>query len=60
MPETQDIRTLINKLDKGELPQNVLVFGEETFFIDKLFENLKNLQRRNQSLLQRFLRTITS
>lgn len=46
MPETQDIRTLINKLDKGELPKNVLVFGEETFFIDKLFEKLENLARK--------------
>lgn len=46
MAETQDIKVLLNKLDKGELPQSVLVFGEESFFIDKLIEKLEEIANK--------------
>lgn len=46
MAEAQDIKILLNKIDKGELVQNAFVYGEETFFIDKLIEKLDTLAKR--------------
>lgn len=41
MAEISDIKILFAQIEKGTLPQNALVFGEETFFIDKLIEKLE-------------------
>lgn len=49
MAEIQDLKFLLTKIDRGELPQSTLVFGEETFFIDKLIEKL-DLVAKNKSL----------
>ncbi|MCX7612394.1 MAG: DNA polymerase III subunit delta [Ignavibacterium sp.] len=46
MAEVQDIKVLLKKIDKGELPQSALVFGEETYFIDKLIEKLEEVSRK--------------
>lgn len=46
MAEIQDIKSLLVKIDKGEIPQSCLVFGEETFFIDKLIEKIDLLARK--------------
>ncbi len=43
MADTQDIKSLIIKLDKGEVLSNALIFGEESFFIDKVIEKLELL-----------------
>ncbi|MGB9663783.1 MAG: DNA polymerase III subunit delta [Ignavibacteria bacterium] len=46
MADTQDIKSLLNKLNKGEIPSNALVFGEEFFFIDRVIEKLELLANK--------------
>jgi|GEM_PF-1481373 len=46
MADTQDIKILLGKIDKDEIPSNALVYGEETFFIDKVIERLEELARK--------------
>ena len=46
MADTQDIKVLLGKLDKGEIPSNALVYGEESFFIDKVIEKLEDIANR--------------
>lgn len=49
MAETLDIKILLNRLEKGELPTNAVIFGEEAFFIDKVIQVLENIAQK-QSL----------
>ncbi len=53
MAEIQDIRSLSIKIDKGELPQSCLIFGEETFFIDKLLEKIDLLARKKSFVISK-------
>jgi DNA polymerase-3 subunit delta len=46
MADTQDIKSLLSKIDKGEIPTNALIFGEESFFIDKTIEKLEEIANK--------------
>ncbi len=46
MSSVLEVAELIEKLKNGNIPPNIIVFGEETFFIDKIIEFAENLAQK--------------
>lgn len=46
MADPQDIKLLFNKINNEDIPSNALIYGEETFFIDKAIEKLEEFANK--------------
>lgn len=54
MAEKNNIQIFINKIKNGELPNKVLLFGEEAFFIDKATDLIEQIARTKKWDLLKF------
>ncbi len=54
MTESKNVKELIKKISTGKIPQNAIIYGEETFFIDKILEQLEIIANKKSLELRKY------